>query len=298
MVKQFRLSRSRPTLLGAVLVLGVALCLNFFLGGCSAKSGQPVSNPSISFVLAGGVSLEVVEIPAGAFLMGSPNGEQDRSTDEGPQHQVTLSQVFRIGKFEVTQGQWQAVMGSNPSSFTGNALLPVETASWNEITKSTTGFLDKLNAMTAASRPSGKVFRLPTEAEWEYAARAGSATRFSWGDDLTASALGNYAWHAGNSDTGSGRATHPVGQKLPNAWGLYDMAGNVSEWCQDRYGVYESASQTDPVGPIGGVYKVLRGGGWDYESYGCRSAYRDAIAPDSRVNILGFRVVLASPLTQ
>ena len=283
-----------PTLLGVVLVLGVALYLN----GCSDKSGQTVSNPSMSFVLAGGVSLDVVEIPAGAFFMGSPNGEQDRSTDEGPQHQVTLSQAFRMGKFEVTQGQWQAVMGANPASFTGNALLPVETVSWNEITKSTTGFLDKLNAMTAASRPSGKVFRLPTEAEWEYAARAGSATRFYWGDDLAASAIGSYAWHAGNSDTGSGRASHPVGLKLPNAWGLYDMAGNVSELCQDRYGMYESASQMDPVGPIGGAYKVLRGGGWDYESYGCRSAYRDAIAPDSRVNILGFRVVLASPLTQ
>jgi formylglycine-generating enzyme required for sulfatase activity len=293
-MKQFLFSCSRSTFVGLVLALGVAAGLI----GCSGKSGQPAPIPVLSFVLAGGVTLDMVEIPAGVFLMGSGNDELDRSTDEGPQHRVTIGQVFHIGKFEVTQGQWQAVMGNNPSFFTGNPSLPVESVSWNQITQSGTGFLDKLNVMTAASRPGGKVFRLPTEAEWEYAARAGSATRFYWGDDLGASAIGNYAWHAGNSDSGSRRSSHPVGLKLSNAWGLYDMAGNVIEWCQDSYGRFEAAPQTGPAGPAAGAYKVLKGGGWDYDSYAGRSAYRDAIAPDSRVNILGLRVVLAPVLAQ
>lgn len=293
-MKKFRLSRSCfiSALLLAVLTAAVSL------NGCSDKSGQSAANPSISFALTGSVSLDMVSIPAGAFLMGSPVGEQGRSTDEGLQHQVTISRSFSMGKFEITQGQWQAVMGGNPSSFTGNALLPVETVSWNDITRSTTGFLDKLNAMTVSNRPAGKVFRLPTEAEWEYAARAGSSTRFYWGDDQIASAIGGYAWYTGNSDSGSGRATHPVGLKAPNAWGLYDMAGNVSEWCQDIYSSFGAAPLTDPNVTTGGVYRVLRGGGWDYDAYGGRSAYRDAIAPDGHVNILGFRVVLAAPLAQ
>ncbi len=278
----------RPIFFGScamLLLLGLAAGLS----GCSGKT-----NSVQSFVLAEGVTLDMVEIPAGVFQMGSAMGEPERSTDEGPQHQVTISQAFLMGKYEVTQAQWQAVMGSNPSFFTGNLSLPVETVSWDQINQSGSGFLDKLNAITAAHRPNGKVFRLPTEAQWEYAARAGSRTRFYWGDDLSALAIGNYAWYAGNSDTGSARASHPVGLKLPNAWGLYDMAGNVIEWCQDRYGIFEAAAQTDPTGPATGAYKVLKGGGWDYDSYASRSAYRDAIAPDSRVNILGLRVVLAS----
>ena len=287
-MKPLHFLASRPAFLAWLLVLGMAVGLT----ACSGKSST-----GLSFALADGVTLDMVEIPAGVFQMGSINGEQDRSTDEGPQHQVTISQAFHMGKYEVTQGQWQAVMGSNPASFTGNARLPVETVSWDQITQSDTGFLAKLNALTAASRPGGKVFRLPTEAQWEYAARAGSTSRFYWGEDLAASALGSYAWYAGNADTGSGRASHAVGLKLPNAWGLYDMSGNVIEWCQDRYGSYEAAASTAPSGPATGDYKVLKGGGWDYESYAGRSAYRDAITPDSRVNILGLRVVLASALT-
>ncbi len=245
--------------------------------------------PSLMFVLSGNVPLEVVSIPGGTFTMGSPITELARLSDEGPQHQVTLS-PFYMAKFSTTQAQWVALLGSNPSYFTGDLNLPVEQVSWNDITQ-VNGFLDKLNAATAATRPAGLVFRLPTEAEREYAARGGTTTRFYWGDDPTFSEVGAFAWHSDDS----GSTTHPVGQKFPNAYGLYDMSGNVWGWCQDWFGGYGSAAQLDPAGPATGLHRVLRGGGYSNDDLSLRSADRTNTSPTDRYPDLGFRVVLGAP---
>ncbi|MBI4570177.1 MAG: formylglycine-generating enzyme family protein, partial [Planctomycetes bacterium] len=173
--------------------------------------------------LGDGVTLRLVLRPAGTFLMGSPADETGRWTCEGPQHRVNVS-AFLMGKYEVTQHQWQAVMGSNPSEFTNAGLdAPVETVSWDDCQK----FCEKAG------------LRLPSEAEWEYACRAGTTTRYSFGD--AESALAEYAWH----DANSGGTTHPVGQKKPNGWGLYDMHGNVWEWCEDWYHDSYNGAPTD-----------------------------------------------------
>ena len=279
----------RPLILG-LLALGAISCG----GGRVTQAPQPSPPAPMAISLPGGVGLELVGILAnpGGFLMGSPSAEAGRYSDEGPQQAVTLRQSYYMGKLEVTQAQWLAVMGSNPSWFKGDLALPVESVSWNDITRPATGFLDRLNALTIATRPAGMAFRLPTGAEWEYAARAGTATRYSWGEDPVGAAIGNHAWYSANADGGSGRMTHRAGGKLPNPWGLYDMAGNVAEWCQDWYGSYSSLPLTDPTGPTGGKHKLLMGGSWEYDANGCRSAYRDALGPDSRVNAVGFRVVL------
>jgi formylglycine-generating enzyme required for sulfatase activity len=246
------------------------------------------------------VSLVLNSIPGGTFTMGSPGTELDRQADEGPQHSVTLS-PFYMGRFEVTQGQWKAVMGSNPSHFsiagggstTDDLTRSVETVSYDDITAATTGFLAKLNAATTSTRPSGMVFRLPTEAEWEYAARAGTTSRFYWGDDPGYTDITWYAWFVGNSSS----ITHSVGTKTQNAFGLYDMSGNVMEWCQDWYGDYGTAAQTDPAGPSTGPYRVLRGGSWVNLGYLCRSACRSYIHDNDGDANIGFHVVLGSPRT-
>ena len=219
---------------------------------------------------------KMVYIPAGEFTMGSPDNEKDRSAIEGPQHRVTITPPFYMGMYEVTQAQWQAVMGSNPSSFKGGN-LPVESVSWNDCQE----FIKKLNTLGQG------IFRLPTEAEWEYACRAGTVTRFYWGDDNDYSQIGQYAWYSSNS----GSQTHEVGKKLPNAWGLFDMSGNVWEWCQDWYSDYTSDRQTDPQGPSTGSYKVFRGGSWGNDPGYCSSAHRNSNNPDYRGNSVGFRVV-------
>ena len=192
-----------------------------------------------------------------------------------------------MGKHEVTQGEYLDVMGSNPSYFKGDTNRPVEQVSWVDATN----FCARLTARERAAGRLGAsdVYRLPTEAEWEYGARAGSTTRFSYGDDPGYVKLGDYAWFSGNS----GSTTHPVGLKLPNAWGLHDMSGNVWEWCLDWYGSYPGGSLTDPRGPDTGSNRVDRGGGWGGGGRGCRSAYRNGDTPDSRNGDLGFRVVLA-----
>jgi formylglycine-generating enzyme required for sulfatase activity len=166
--------------------------------------------------------MEFVLMPAGTFTMGSPASDPNAYDDEKPAHQVTISKPFYMGKYEVTQAQWKAVMGSenNPSYFKGDS-LPVDHVSWRDVQE----FIQKLNRRE--EQASGVFCRLPTEAEWEYAARAGTTTLYSFGDD--AAELDDYAWYAGNAD----HTSYPVGQKKPNAWGLYDMHGNVSEWCQD-----------------------------------------------------------------
>jgi len=225
-------------------------------------------------------NLEMVDIPAGRFNMGSNERENDK-----PIHEVNVP-AFQIGKYPVTQAQYQAVMGNNPSGFSGNPQNPVESISWFNAQE----FCEKLSQLTA------KTYRLPTEAEWEYACRAGTETRFSFGDDENQ--LGDYAWFSGNSDN----VTHPVGEKLPNPWGIYDMHGNVWEWCADTY--HESyATKSDNIKENGSIAwgdyiylshgSLLRGGAFDSYPGLCRSAYRG----DSDVlrHGEGFRVVCGLP---
>ena len=232
-----------------------------------------------------GVKLELAWCPPGSFLMGSPAGEAKRSDDE-TQHRVTLTKGFWMGNNPVTQRQWESVMGGNPSNFKG-ADLPVEKVSWDDCQ----AFIAKLNEKLAArgdarpptvgtggrASPRAGAFRLPTEAEWEYACRAGTTGPYA--GDLDA-----MAWYSANS----GLETHPVGQKKANSWGLYDMHGNVWEWCQDWYGGYPAGSVTDPAGPGSGSGRVIRGGSWSSSAGRCRSANRDYDDPGGR--LLGLRL--------
>jgi len=234
----------------------------------------------ISVDLGGGMKLEMVRIRAGGFLMGSPANEAERQGDEY-QHPVKITQGFWMGKYPVTQTQWERVMMSNPSKFknAGNN-APVEQVSWEDCQE----FIQKLNQTVEARNLK---FRLPTEAEWEYACRAGTKTRFYSGNDVRdAEAVG---WHYRNANG----TPHPVGQKKANAWGLYDMHGNVWEWCQDWYGGYGSGDSIDPKGPSSGAWRVVRGGSWNSESVCGRSAGRSHIAPDVRSDSAGLRVVAA-----
>jgi len=221
-----------------------------------------------------------VWIPPGTFVMGSPSSEGGRDADE-VQHTVTLTQGFWMSDHEVTQGEYQAVMGNNPSYFKGDLNRPVETVSWDEAVL----YCQKL---TERERAAGRItaqqaYRLPTEAEWEYAARAGT-TGARYGE------LDTIAWWNGNA----GNQTHPVKQKAPNAWGLYDMLGNVWEWCSDWSGEYPTGSVTDPTGPNSGSVRVIRGGSWDVGAGRARSAGRDRGVPGSRFSDLGFRPALSS----
>ena len=213
-------------------------------------------------------------IKAGSFMMGSNDGNDD----EKPVHSVRISKDFCMGVYEVTQQQWEAVMQANPSGFKG-ATRPVERVSWTEVQT----FIDRVNRQSGCNG----CYRLSTEAEWEYAARAGTSTKYSFGDNEAQ--LGDYAWYRGNSDSG----THPVGQKEPNPWGLYDMHGNVWEWVQDWYESYPEGTITDPTGPGTGSSRVLRGGGWNGAARVVRSASRGYWLPDDRYNRLGFRLVRA-----
>jgi formylglycine-generating enzyme required for sulfatase activity len=238
---------------------------------------EPKSNPaSLTLDFGKGVAMKLVLIPAGKFMMGSPDSELDRAKNEGPQHEVTISKPFYMGMTEVTQAQYEAVMAKNPSFLRAPA-NPVERVSWDDAV----AFCRRLSAKTS------KTFRLPTEAEWEYACRAGGKTRFSFGD--SDSALGDYAWWQGNS----GGHTYPVGLKKPNPWGLYDMTGNVTEWCADWYGSYSDKASTDPQGPRSGSNCVLRGGSYALKTADQgRSAHRHNEDPASRYINAGFRCVM------
>jgi formylglycine-generating enzyme required for sulfatase activity len=235
----------------------------------------------------------MVFIRPNSFVIGSPTNEIGHAADESPQTSVTLTHGYWMGRHEVTQGEYTSVVGSNPSQFTGNTNRPVESVSYPEATN----FCAMLTAqhLAAGIIPPGSHYRLPTEAEWEYAARAGSSTRFSYGDDLAGTNLVNYAWYMANSGAG----THPVEQKLPNFWGLYDMAGNVYEWCEDWQGAYSGGFAVDPQGPPSNVIgnKIMRGGAWDESDNNCRSAKRGAFGVSLFLKdyILGFRVVLSCP---
>ncbi len=229
--------------------------------------------------LGGGVKMEMTLIPAGSFLMGDELGDHF----EQPVHPVTITQPFYLGKFQVTQEQWHAVMGTHPSSFKGPH-NPVETVSWDDCRE----FLARLNEKF---HPHGAGFGLPTEAQWEYACRAGTTTRWSFGDNPAQ--LDEYAWWEKNAHG----TTHPVGQKKPNPWNLFDMHGNVWEWCADLWdpGYYVESPAEDPPGPDAGWFRVLRGGSWfnDYPIF-FRCACRYSVVPGRRHRYYGLRVAMAA----
>lgn len=209
-------------------------------------------------------SIEFYRVPAGTFRRGRLRNY----------HRVTISNDFHLGKYLVTQAQWEAVMEDNPSNFKG-ANWPVENVSWEDCQQ----FIERLNYQTGKN-----IYRLPTEAEWEYACRAGSISNFSFGDDKKR--LGEYGWYSANSDG----ETHPVGQKIPNPWGFHDMHGNVWEWCKDWYAPYPGGLVTDPEGPSSGSDRVLRGGGWLDGPMRCRSGFRSYFSPNFRCSFFGFRL--------
>jgi len=230
------------------------------------------------------IGIKFVLIPPGAFMMGSPTDEPGREDNE-KQHSVTISKGYYMQATEVTQGQWRAIMGDSPSYFKDcGDDCPVEKVSWYDAQE----FIKKLNDKEGTDK-----HRLPTEAEWEYACRAGSTTAFANGGitekecgcDPNLDAIG---WYCGNSEA----QPHPVAQKKPNAWGLYDMHGNVWEWCQDWYGDYLLGNVTDPKGPLSGKHRVFRSGGWGINAEGCRSAYRLRNKPGNRYHFGGFRVTM------
>ena len=241
-----------------------------------SSSGSSLSGNALTIPVKNGISIEMVKVEAGSFNMGATPEMENPYDSEIPVHRVTLTNNYYIGKYEVTQALWQAVMGSNPSYFKGDD-LPVEKVSWDDCQD----FISKLNAMT------GKRFRLPSEAEWEYAARGGKKSRgYQYSGSNT---LGDVAWYYGNS----GPKTHAVGTKQPNELGIYDMTGNVWEWCQDWVGSYSSSPQTNPTGAASGSLRVNRGGSWDISARFCRSSYRDGDTPGGRYGNLGLRLVLS-----
>ena len=246
----------------------LALCAVMAYAGESPTSGGVIADLD--------TGMEFVYVKGGCYKMGDTFGGGDR--DEKPVHEVCVRD-FSIGKFEVTQGEWEKVMGNNPSYFKKGSRYPVEQVSWND----TQDFLRKMNAK------SGKQYRLPTEAEWEYAARSGGKLeKYAGFSDIPD--LDLYAWY----DKNAGSSTHPVGEKKPNGLGLYDMTGNVFEWVQDWKGTYSSSSLDNPQGPLSGTHRVLRGGSWNSILRLLRATARDLHPPDSRLNNYGFRVVFSA----
>lgn len=238
----------------------------------------------------------LVWLSPGTFIMGSPAEETDRYDDEGPRHRVTIRHGFWMAKTEVTQRQYEALMKSNPSRSGQGPDLPVEHVSWRDATN----YCARLTTREreAGRLPSGFVYRLPSETEWEYAARCGTPNRFSHGDDPRYVALTNHAWFFANSQM----RTQPVGSKTPNAWGLCDLSGNVAEWCLDfyapRYSGQAAANPASPGQPTTSpeAYRVFRGGSWEGGPHRCRSAARQFVWANYRAGLLGFRVVLAPPV--
>jgi formylglycine-generating enzyme required for sulfatase activity len=261
------------------------------------EDGRPrsVNRPSAQRALVNSLGMRLVYIPAGDFLMGSPSGEPDRAADE-PEHAVQLTHGYYLAAAPVTQAQWWSLMRDRPSRFKGDN-LPVESITWHDAVE----FCQRLTRLESSWRarlfpgsPGLRRYRLPTEAEWEYAARAGRRRAFATGHTLGA--------HEANCDGGSaltghaasrlrGRTTE-VGAFCANAWGLYDVHGNVAEWCQDRYAAYPYGPCIDPAGPDEGVFRVTRGGSWASPPRDCRSAARDRRMPDQAHETVGFRVAL------
>ena len=250
------------------------IAATMLLSGCKKYTDLSAINFE-DYFLVNGVSFEMVYVEGGTFDMGATTEQgSDAESDEKPVHSVTLSGYY-IGKCEVTQELWKAVMGSNPSKFKGTQ-NPVESVDWEDCQE----FVSRLNSLT------GRTFRLPTEAEWEYAARGGNKSRhykYSGSDNIH-----DVAWY----DDNSGSKTHAVGTKSPNELGIYDMSGNVWEWCSDRYGGYSAGAQTNPQGPSSGSYRVLRGGGWFDNARCCRVSFRSDYDPDDSNDSYGLRLVL------
>jgi formylglycine-generating enzyme required for sulfatase activity len=273
-----------------------------------AFSAEPVQETKIregencQISLPQGAEIDMIWIEPGSFMMGSPSGELGRDDDE-TQHRVTLTKGYWLGKYEVTQAQWKAVMESNPSKFIGDD-LPVEQVSWDDAMK----FCKKLTERErdAERLPSGYEYTLPTEAQWEYACRAGTTSSLNSGKNVTTAEkkgicdnldeVGWYWMNGGKKNWNEGKdpaiCTHPGGEKKPNNWGLYDMHGNVCEWCLDWKGDYPTSSVTDPKGADTGKYRVFRGGSWGSNPRYCRSAFRNGNTPDYRNIDLGFRLAL------
>ena len=270
--KSVMISEGQTASISGTLSSNTASSSNGYASSSSVSSGSNV----ISIPVRNGITIEMVKVEAGTFMMGATSEMQKPWYDEKPVHQVTLTNDYYMGKYEVTQNLWKAVMGRNPSKFKGDD-LPVEKVSWDDCQE----FISKLNSMT------GRKFRLPTEAEWEYAARGGKKSR---GYQYSGSSkMSEVAWYTANS----GSKTHPVGKKQANELGLYDMTGNVLEWCQDWYGSYVSSSQTNPTGAFSGFFRVFRGGSWYGNAGNCRSSCRDSYNPGNRNFDLGLRLVLS-----
>lgn len=260
-----------------MLFVQFQLFLLFALYSCIAfaqpeiKSVQLNENTQMDFAL----------VPSGKFIMGSPEDEKDRDKDESPQREVEITKAFYFGVYEVTQKEWLAVMGTNPSIFQGaeeNLNNPVDMVSWN----------DCIEFITILNRKGLGKFRLPTEAEWEYSCRASTTTRFHWGDDNDYKELYQYGWFNPMSTA----MPHPVGEKKPNQWGLYDMIGNVWEWCSDWKGDYNELENVDPQGPKEGTLKIFRSGSWFNLPHTLRAANRNAHLPNEGYTNIGLRLVL------
>ena len=256
-------------------------------GASTSDRLAPAKTPSLT-------PLELVWIPPGIFIMGSPDDEKGRRSNEGPQTQVTISRGFWMGKYEVTVAQYRTIQGNVsqliPTATEDDLNRPVTEVSW----QSATNFCFRLSQKEreAGGLPEGYVYRLPTEAEWEYACRAKTSTRFSFGDDPGYVLLGVYAWYGPNSEG----TPQPVGKKQPNPWGLYDMYGNVSEWCLDDLGHYSGVSVIDPVG-MSGKFVATKGGSWKSDGASCRSAFRHSVdLRDVGILNVGFRIALAPTL--
>ena len=238
---------------------------------CSQKLGSPVE-------ITNSIGMKLALIPAGEFLMGSPESDPDLWETTWPQHKVRITKPFYLGVTEVTQWQYKQVTRLTPCPDRGNPDYPVENVSWQEAVE----FCEKL------SEKEGQLYRLPTEAEWEYTCRAGTTTKWYCGD--TEEELGRVAWYGEN-----GGMSHPVGAKEANAWGLFDMHGNVMEWCQDGWRSYSSDEAIDPTGPEDAPDRVIRGGSWSDSAGDCRAARRGRFAPLDQGSPLGFRVVAVPP---
>ncbi len=277
------LTPSRGLWVGTIVAIqgthAVDVIATDMVGQTATDSSRSYSTPNGSTNGSIKHGIEFVLIPAGEFDMGSPQKEAGRDNDEGPVHHVKIATAFYMSKYEITQEQWRNIMGNDPSYFKGDD-LPVEQVSWNEAQE----FISRLNEKEGVDK-----FRLPSEAEWEYAARAGTSTRYYFGDD--ASKLGDYEWFVENSEL----KTHDVGQKKPNPWGLYDMQGSIWEWVQDMYHDSYNGAPTDGSAWEGnGSHRVTRGGSFDYAAVHLRVANRNDRDPGYRHINTGFRLVMDS----
>ena len=265
----------------ASLCLAAALTL-----ATSAVSG---ANPEVTVALPGAAEMAFVWIEPGSFVMGSPESDEPRWETEGPQHRVTLTRGYWLGKYEVTQGQWSAVMGTCPWDGQANTVDDARSAASYITWEDAQDLVGTLNCGSVHY-----AFRLPTEAEWEYASRAGTTTQWPFGDDPAD--LDEYAWHRANAWDVGERYPHAVGTRRANPWGLHDMHGNLWEWCQDWFGAYGVEPQVDPTGPANGEVHVFRGGAFYCAQARTRCAHRGGIAPAARGNRQGLRLVLEHPL--